>query len=1450
MKAGQGRGTGRLPAIAVAVAIAVGALPSAAFGAPTHFAAPGAAEAATSTVAGAAEGGKTSDPSDAAASAARSSGANVEITSLRTESSEVYATPDGQLEAVQHLKPVRTRLDGRWKTIDNTLARRQDGTVTPNAAAVGLVLSGGGTTPVATLERAGKRLSFTWPTTLPTPSLAGDTATYANVLPDIDLQVTSATDGFSELLVVRTPEAAKDPRLATLKLRVDSPGLDLTESTSGGLEAVDKSAGGVVFQAPKPYMWDSALSASPAQGAQRKAALVNTPSAAPGAGVGIGDAANVAPIGVDVSPDGSELTLTPDQGMLKDSNTTFPVYIDPTTHTPKAGEWTMVSRYWASSPQWRFNGDPDAGVGYCGWDYCAPFDVKRIFYTFPTADFGGKSILSATFVARETWSGSCDGRSVELWRTKGFNSSTTWNSSSDNWLQKLDTRDVAKGNSSSCPAGDVEFDATSGVKYAATHGSSTTSFGLRASNEDDKYGWKRFTDDTYLRVKFNQSPKQVAMSQLVMEPGGSCKKPENKISIRSLPKITANGVKDPDGDEVSVQFQVWWDSGSGFAAQWTSAKMAHDKSGSNFSTRLTETLSNGKKIPKNKTVAWFVRAVDYDEGKSYSYSPWSAAGSATGCYFVWDTSVPPGPTVASGDYPAVDDSDSKDPSYDGVGQYGTFTISSTDTTVTKYWFGVNEEPSSANQLTTTGGAARTVSFRPTRSGTNFVFAKSFDAAGNASEPVSYRFRVKAGQPVRAQWSLDEDTGATQAVGSGGERTLDLHGGPVLGAPGVPGVSGTAMSLDGTDDFAQSDIPTVDTSSGFSVSAWAKLDKVPDAAAVIAAQPGNNAPGFELYYSKTFDRWAFNQYVADTPNATPVRVMQATAGGVKASEWVHLAGTYNSGTDELSLYVNGAVAGSVPYTQPWSARRGLQIGAGSYAGAQASFFPGTVDDVRLYDKPLSATEVGRLYTKQSGIGRPARAVIPLDDPATDDQGEPTTQVAGRAEVAPAVFKGGAKPGQPGRAGKALSLDGIDDYATAGVPHLNNQRSFSVAAWAKLPKTKPTHAAIIATQAGTVKPGFELYYSPTYGWAFNQYSADTADGAPVRAAQGDPNRAPGGEWTQVVGSYDAVTNDLRLYVQGKWVSTTKFDSPFYAGGAVQIGAGSYNGALDSLFPGQISGVQLYDRALSAPEIAELFDAQVSIEGRWKLDASSGTPLTSPDDLTREDHIARALSLGSGARIDASNTMVGTGGLLLGGTSTGFASTTTSPVDTASSFTVSAWVTAPSRPTKPVTVMSMAGTNTSGFAVRYVPDKADPANAGRWQLVMASGDSATAATATAESSNFQINSSWNHLAVVYDAYAGQMRLYVDGQLIPALCVDDDEDGNPDEPGCTESVPWNSSVLPFTAAKGLQLGRVKTSATTWGEYWSGAVDDVWAFAGAASDTQVAALASGQDIPTTPGPR
>ena len=167
-------------------------------------------------------------------------------------------------------------------------------------------------------------------------------------------------------------------------------------------------------------------------------------------------------------PADDELVLTPDPDVLRGKDTTYPVFIDPQWYSPRASAWTMASKYWASSPQWKFNGDSDAGLGYCGWSYCAPYDTKRLFYRVPTSTFAGKSILSAEFVVRDTWSASCSAREVELWRTKGISSSTTWNSqnASGFWIKKLATESFAYGFSG-CAAKDAEFDVKSAVQEAA-----------------------------------------------------------------------------------------------------------------------------------------------------------------------------------------------------------------------------------------------------------------------------------------------------------------------------------------------------------------------------------------------------------------------------------------------------------------------------------------------------------------------------------------------------------------------------------------------------------------------------------------------------------------------------------------------------------------------------------------------------------------------------------------------------------------------------------------------------------------------------------------------------------------------------------------------------------------------------------------------------------------------
>ncbi|WP_442819069.1 LamG-like jellyroll fold domain-containing protein [Streptomyces sp. NBC_01235] len=1359
---------------------------------------------------------------------------------MRGESSEVYATPEGHLEAREHLRAVRTRVDGAWRAIDTTLTRGADGTVLPKATTVGLTFSGGGSAPLVRMTKNGRELALSWPEKLPAPELNGNTVTYPDVLPDVDLRMTAQQDGFTQLLVVKSAEAAASTELSKLRLKLDADGMQVKETADGGLAAIDQGAGSAVFEAPRPVMWDSSTkapdtaaksttkttantttesTAKTSSNAAAETATATAPAAERGPDApeaAAAESANVAPVGVDVPAAQDALVLTPDRSVLAGKNTVYPVFIDPQWYSPKASAWTMASKYWASSPQWKFNGDADAGLGYCGWSYCAPYDTKRLFYRIPTSKFAGRTVLQAEFVVRNTWSASCADRGVELWRTKDISSSTTWNSqnASGFWIDHLKTESFAYGYTG-CAAKDAEFDVKSAVQLAADKKWSTMTFGMKASSESDEYGWKRFSDDAYLRVQYNRAPPQVKMSQLTMEYGGSCKKPASAARVRTLGKIYANDVTDPDGDSVSVEFRASWDTGDGkgVVTRWKSGLTTAKKSGSDFAITLPSS------IPANKTVNWYVHSYD-----GAQYSPWSYTGDPTACYFVYDTSVPKAPAIASAIYPASNPEDPEDPWYDGVGQYGDFVITGAVSDVTKYWYGINGDPVSTNTITTSGGAAKTVPVLPVKPGLNTFTARSFDSAGNASEIRTYQFRVKSGQLERADWSMDEAAGATQAVGSAPEQTATLYNGPT---PNVEGKFGKAVQFDGVDDYAATDIATINTDVSFSVSAWVKLSAMPSGAAVVASQRGNNAPGFELYYSKGYDRWVFNQYSADSTSGTPVRAMQAAAGGVKADEWTHLVGMYAAGEKLLKLYVNGALAGTTAYSTAWNARRGMVIGGSFLGGTPTSPFPGVIDEVKTFEKPLSAGEVSSLYSSNAiGAGRPARAVFHMEDAAD------ATALSGRADVNPAVLKGGATTGSAGVDGNALTLDGTDDYAATSGPHINTSYSFAISAWVKLPKTKPTHAATVASQIGDTVTGPELYYSSTYDrWVFNQHSADTADSTVVRAIQPEGTTAYGGEWTHLVGVQDTEADKLSLYVNGTLAGTAVLPATWYAGGAVQIGASAFEGAATSFFPGQIDDVRLFDRPVSAGEVQQLFKQRAVVKGRWKFETATGTPLTSPDASST----GNAMTLYNGAQTGSGWV---DGAVALDGTDD-YAAASVVPVDTSASFTVSAFVQTAAVPTSPVTVMSAPGSKKSAFAVRYEPSATPATDPGRWRIATADSDSDSATVSDIGNGMFYSPTDWNHVALVYDGFSKEVRLYVNGELQETACADADDDGVQDDASCADTVSWSDDVLTYKAAKTLQLGR-DTTGTTSGQYFPGSLSDVWVFQGALTETQIDHLAVG----------
>ncbi|MFI8323892.1 LamG-like jellyroll fold domain-containing protein [Streptomyces sp. NPDC085529] len=1370
---------------------------------------------------------------EAALEQARRTGEKVEILSLRGESREVFATPEGALEAREHLRPVRTRAGGQWQDVDTTLTANDGKPVSPRATTVGLEFSSGGDGPLVRLERSGRTLELSWPGQVPAPELHGDTATYVNLLPDVDLRLTAQPEGFTQLLVVKSAEGARNPALQTLRMGLAAEGMAVQETEQGGLRAIDAGSGGTVFDAPMPLMWDS--SDGPAQPATTAAARtavegeVSAENLQTDAEPGAAESGRLAPLDVQLAAGGDELLLTTDPEVLTGPDTEYPVFIDPQWSSPKATAWTMASKYWASSPQWKFNGEADAGMGYCGWAYCMPHDTKRLFYQLPTSTFAGKTVLSAEFVVRNTWSASCSPRTVELWKTKGISTSTTWSSqdNDDFWIQRLANPSFSYGYEG-CGDRDAEFDVKNAVQQVANSGASSITFGLKAASESDPYAWKRFSDDAYLRVQYNRPPAQIKTSQLTQDPGGACGSPSAPKRVRSVPKLTANGVTDPDKDPVSAQFNAAWDSGDGkgFITRWTSARTTAKASGSSF------TVTMPSNIPQNRTIGWSARSWD-----GAQWSPWSSAGSATTCSMLYDATVPAGPVISSPHYPESNPEDPNDPWVDGVGRYGSFSMDSPSGDVVKYWYGINGDPSAKLSMTTTGGAARTVKTMPTKPGVNFITAQAFDSAGNGSEIRTFQFRVRSGQPDRLSWPLDETSGATKAVGRGGDWPATLYGGA---KPGAPGASGTALELDGTDDYAASDAPVLNTAKSFSVSVWAKPTSVrPEFGSVAVAQTGLNRSAFELYFSPSRHSWVFVRHETDTPYPAAAQALQPACAATdtqcvaaRMNTWTHVTGVFENAPKTMKLYVDGKLVGTAPFDGPWDARGRTLIGATSVAGSPNSFFAGALDDVQLFDYPLSDAQVGRLASKQPvNTGRPAKLIWPLDE--TID----ATEAIGAAQQVDADLKGGAVAGGPGIAGRALKLDGADDYATAGQPVLDTFQSFAVSAWVKLPKDKEDRTMVAVAQSGQTGRGFELYHSSAWGgWVFSRHHSDQA-GAPVtRATQsGCPDTAGCiGSWTHLVAVNDYDTSEMRLYINGALADTQPFTTPWAATGPVTLGAlPTPTGTLNHL-RGELDTVRLYDRAVSGDEVRQLFKQHPTVTGRWKFEEGQGTTTSTPNALGT----ANPLTLKNGAKTTAGWV---DGGLALDGIDD-YAISATTPVDTSFSFSAAGWFQATAAPTAPTTVLSIPGSRRDALTVRYLPA---PGGTGShsWQIITANSDGTTAEQTVVANRQF-FGTEWTHLAVVYDGFARRLSLYVNGELEQTTCADDDADGTPDDPHCTVSVSWAENTLTYKAVEPLWVGRAKTGTD---RPWSGLVSDLWTFQGSLSDTQVAYLALGQPgMPTT----
>ncbi|WP_344942864.1 LamG-like jellyroll fold domain-containing protein [Sphaerisporangium flaviroseum] len=1350
-----------------------------------------------------------------AAQAARESGRPVEVLGLRGETREVHAQPGGGFVSVEHLRPVRTLRDGTWVPIDTTLREDPDGTIRPAATTVGLRLSGGGDGPMLTMTRAGRQMSLSWPTGLPVPGLEGDTAVYRGVLgPDVDLRVRATAEGASHVLVVKTPQAARDPRLAELTFGLSAPDLRLSRDERGNQSALDPVTGAEVFRAPPPKMWDS----SEPEGTQARPALGGDGALRRPSAVAPGDTSRVAVMKMRTSA--ASMTLEPDRGLLTSAGVRFPVYIDPMWYSPGESASLMVS-----SGGWEDYNFTEEGMGRCpsslppAGAYCGASHVKRLFYRMPTSRYIGKQIMSAEFEVKETWAPSCSGRSVRVYRTTGFGASSTWNSTSDNWADYVHYRDIAKGHSSSCPAGDVVFNVASAVKDAAKKGWSYTSFGLRAADEDDHYAWKRFDGDATLRVYYNSAPPQPKMSQLHASPGGLCSDYGHRVPVNRLPTLYADNLTDADnsgaeGEKLNAEFAVQWRDAAGSERRWSTTtpkkQSAKGSRRSSFSVQVPAGL-----IPVNADFNFQVRAYD-----GAAWSPWSWAGDATACYLRYDPTAPRTPVARSPEYPALDPDDPDVTARDGVGRYGSFSLTF-DPEVTKFAYALNTTPAPASAVARTVNP-HTVQVVPTRPGVNTLYITVWDAAGNFSVG-DYRFWVSEGAPEAARWKLDEPAGSGAVTAEAPGVAARVGAGVTLGAQGR---TGSGLSLDGAvAGHAATDLPVVRTDQGFTVSAWVRL-RENDRASTILAQDARVQSGFQLGVAPAPGSWVLKTPENDATGRSGPWTTAAAPTPPELNTWTHLTGVYDAVAKRLRLYVDGAKAAEAPVTAVLDARGALQIGRGLHDGMYGGFWPGDVDEIKVFPEALSDHDAASLATGATPEGRMPAAHWRLEEPAGNERvygegGEPLT----------AAVQGGATLAVPGQVGTAMQFNGSTGYAGTAKPVVNTARNFAVAAWVKLPATAPAKDVSMVSQDGGVVSGFSLKYRADRGqWAFMKAAADAADPASVTAYSA--STAVLNQWTHLVGVHDAVAKKLRIYVNGVESGSVGLPYVWHAGGGLQIGRAKWNGAPGVYWPGAIDDVRVYDRVLSAEEAQDLFTVKSDVFGRWRLNTAAGTPVSSADsapiDVRHPVTLAGAAKITTEAGMSVVTPPEGqvAGALDLPGGDGDYASAGAAVVDSAESFTVSAWAQTAGVPARSMTVLSLAGGVNSAVAVRYDAAK------GRYVLEVPSKDGAGATTATVEHTSFHQGGygDWDHLAVVYDGFGSRVTLYVNGVVEAAADA--------------ETVSYRESTRVFAPVTSLQLGRARTGgAYPSAQNWRGQLDDVWVLRGAATEEEVAYLANPTEI-------
>ncbi|WP_159045097.1 FG-GAP-like repeat-containing protein [Streptomyces sp. NRRL F-5122] len=1165
-----------------------------------------------------------------ASAQAQATGKTVAVDAATTPTDAEVANPDGTFTLTQSVSPVRKYTSGDWKELDATLVRRSDGSVAPALATTNLILSGGGGGPLAVMKDHGRSLSLAVPASigrLPSPSLDGSSATYPDVLDGVDLKVTADTQGgFSEVLIVKDAKAAASPALDMLAFPAETQNVALATDAAGNITAKD-AADRTVFSAPAPLMWDSAsagtASASSLSRSKQAVSATNEASASdadePGAG------AHIAPVAASYAS--GHISLTPDADLLSASSTVYPVYIDPTYNAAGGTltSWTWVNSAYPDTSYWKDTSPTGLHVGYQGWE--TPYHKSRAYAKLSVdSRIFGATIIESDFYATETYAPSCTATPVELWQTDSIDSATTWNDQPA-WKSQWGTKSVAYGYSPDCPAKSLGFDVTSHMQDIADAGNlSNVTLGLRADDELDKYGWKKFDHATIsMSTTYDHRPNKP--STLVTSPATTC---------TSTVKATGDGdvtlyakVSDPDGGTLSNTFSVTKSSGGAQIAKATVSAA----SGKNAAYTLKKSVLEAAAGASVLGVSWNVTSSD---------GTYSSAVSAT-CKFQFDPSRPGAPVITDASSNGCGD-EASTVTYQ-VGEAASFTLApnASGGSTAGYLYQLN---GASPVSVASAGSSTFISVTPTR-GSNVLTVTAVSSGGNIGDTANC-FLSAAPAATADDGDLTGDhipdlstVGAQAGLSSGLWLAHGTSDGQLTPSAVNLGAQGTGSSLTGSPadwNSTQAITGHFHTGAGFND----VLDYNPSTGrGTVLYGSGDGSPllpysGYEAnVVSTTFISSAgtkatsvasggdlYHTLNGEPPTGYPDLLMIvgghlwdepsiAFPGGfVGADNAVWLSDTNPTGsgdwtgwslttglTDGLpALFARDTTTGGLYYYTPQqlqdlaygSTVTPLKVASSGYSSAALPVLQAAdlnndgIPDLRTVS--ANGTSTTQIFNRTSNTltAQTAQTLIapshtwPLND---NTDGSATTATDTSAGLNLTGGTGATWDTDDNDSFSSnLALDGTATSVMTSSAALSLSSPFSLSAWVK----PAAVGGVVASQDGVHNSGFLLYSQSNKEWSFCLATSDATRGYDCIAG----GSAIIGQWTHLTITYDPTSKAMTLYVDDRPVARGSHTAVSGFTGKFTLGNDLSNDVRASFLRGNLADVRVWNgSALTSSHVATM-------------------------------------------------------------------------------------------------------------------------------------------------------------------------------------------------------------------------------------------------------------------------